>query len=389
MRSSLGRPVPASRRGAPAPLRPLAAALAAALAAVCLAAALVACAPAPAPRRLDPGSFTALEVRGPVLKFELVTAFYDLVDMKERKSDWRSPEILRGAGPEGAAYADFLDGAWEALGRDGRAAVAALAKSSPHPWRLLDELAHLPDDADAAEIITAIEAMPTGLFQGGWKKPLALALEKFYAGSFREFYAREAPLVAADARRVGETIAASLPEGVFAFMAKESGVPLDQDRKVAFYYTLQVIGAFGFEAEGIKISTVQRTSRSPEDLYDTAFHEFGHEVFRTFQQNAAFVAAAEKLKADRRFLGEYDSIGRSNYGSWANWCVENLVNGFSYWLGYRKFGAEPEEGNYRYDAPFFAFLKEKGFAPSPGALEKRCIDFLEASAAKAGARAAP
>ncbi|MBL8968151.1 MAG: hypothetical protein JNG85_14185, partial [Spirochaetaceae bacterium] len=341
------------------------------------------------PRRLDPGSFAALEVRGPVLKFELVTAFFDLVDMKERKSAWRSPEKLRRAGPEGAAYADFLDGAWEALGPDGRAAVATLSKSSPHPWRLLDTLARLPDDAEAAEIIAALKALPTGIFAGGWKAPLAFALDKFYAGSFREYYAREAPLVAAEARRVGETMSAGLPEGVLAFMAEEAGVPLDRNRKVAFYYTFQVIGAFGFEAEGIKISTVQRTSRSPEDLYGTAFHEFGHEVFRTFQGKAAFVAAADKLKADKRFLEDYESTGRANYGSWANWCVENLVNGFSYWLGYRKFGAEPEGGNYRHDAAFFAFLKEKGFAPSPGALEKSCIDFLEASAAKAGARAAP
>lgn len=161
---------------------------------------------------------------------------------------------------------------------------------------------------------------------------------------------------------------------ILDFMENESGIKFQNKRKTVYYFTMRPIGAYGFDTDNEKIATIQTTIESYKEILGTPFHEFSHELFKTFTHDSSFVQVTDLMKTDNLFLSKWEDIGKQNY-DWIGWCEENLVEGFSNYLEYRKTGKYSERTSYLYDLNFCEYLIKINFNPEKTSLEKACIDF--------------
>ena len=159
------------------------------------------------------------------------------------------------------------------------------------------------------------------------------------------------------------------------FMERETGIKLKQKPDaLELQQNMRIIGAFGFSRKKDSIYTVQWHS-TPEKIWCAAFHEFGHEFFRTFTGKWTFkYILARKLKKDERLVARYKEDVPY---TWEGWVEENLVEGFARYLNVKKgIAAGPGEGIYIFDRDYAQALLE-GFDPKRTSLEDFTVKFIK------------
>ena len=82
---------------------------------------------------------------------------------------------------------------------------------------------------------------------------------------------------------------------------------------------------------------------------------------------------SNKLKNDTDLVDSYNKYS-SSY-SFEEWCVENLVEGFSKYLDYKYYNMQYDFSNYVYDLKFYNYLKDINFDSLKDNLFETCVKF--------------
>lgn len=243
-------------------------------------------------------------------------------------------------------------------------------RESIHPYNLMSLTAKLNDTVDFETIINTIALASD-------KKKLNKMYKDFYSFMYKkyikDYLLQNVPTFELKARKINEEIKLSSFD-ILDFIENQSGLYFKNRRKISYYFTMRPIGAYGFDTENEKISTIQTSVDNYNRILSTPFHEFSHELFQQFTRDSLFINAAELMKTDTLFTSKWKTIGSHSY-DWIGWCEENLVEGFSKYLEYRKFGVYKKNISYLYDSRFCEYLIEINFNPKEISLEKCCLDF--------------
>lgn len=157
------------------------------------------------------------------------------------------------------------------------------------------------------------------------------------------------------------------------FVEDVSGLQLDKDYKLVFYYSLNPIQSQVFKKNDTIIPIVQLDT-SIEDFVSIALYQYSHCVFDVFKDDKSFLDIYDKLLLDNDFLKQYNTIGKKYY-SFNVWCEENLIAGFSKYLDYRFFQINNNYSSYAYDLDFYNYLRQVNFNPKSKNLKNTCLDF--------------
>lgn len=316
-----------------------------------------------------------LSVRGLVLKFDFTGVPFNMYQTMASKDREMYQAAYKKSAPE---YLAWLQNTYDKLPSDLKTDLAVFFGDENLPHHVIwNSLAPLPDDASPSEIMAKLRTLA---LSDDAKRAAENFLPRFYESYLRDYRASQVTNFERKARALNDEAARKDPD-ILGFMEKVSGIPFKRKSKPRFYYTLQPIGAQGFEYDGLHVSTIQPGITSIDDCLGTAFHEYSHPLLRSFTRTAAFAAAAEKMKKDPTMVDLWEKEMKRNY-DWIGWCEENLVEGFGKFLSWKYSGKLPTRGFYPYDLEFFEYLRRIDFNPSRISLEDASIAFYVEKAAQ-------
>lgn len=257
-------------------------------------------------------------------------------------------------------------------------------KRKVNPWYLVDFVTSLYDEASFDEIMAYYRSISFfgkySFMQGQTKESILKLFPYFYNNFFREYIEKNQSYYIELAQDMNHRIEAD-PFDIITYMQKMSGINFSRKYKAVFYYGYRPIGAFGSVYEDFYISTIPPTVKEYSTLYSVPFHEFSHELFKTFTIATPFTDACKSKLEDKQFYDYWINKGLNNsYGTWSSWCEENLVEGFSKYLYFVRYGYMNQQPTYYYDMEFYEFLKNTDFhirlSNKETTLERACIEFL-------------
>lgn len=239
-----------------------------------------------------------------------------------------------------------------------------------HPWNVLQNTAQLNDSSDFK---TVLKVTVSSSKNKGYKKACKQFYPFIYNSFIKDYLAKNIQRYDLQAQKMNEEIKKD-SFNIFDFMESESGIKFSKKTTPVFYYTMRPIGAMGFDTKDEKISLIQTNIDNYKNLFGSPFHEFSHELFKTFIRDSNFVRVSELMKNDSLFVSKFNIIGKNNY-DWIGWCEENIVEGFSNYLFYKFDGRYPKSGIYAYDLDFSNYLINSNFNSKEISLEQACINF--------------
>jgi hypothetical protein len=313
-------------------------------------------------------------VKAPVLKYSLVDSLYEIYVANELSPEkWKN--YYADADVFSKEHYNWLIETYDKMSENMKESLSFMFERV-HLWKLMNISSKLGDRADIDDVVK--------LYGISWfdlpplvKIKLTKILPEFYEIHFKEYFEVN--------REYFQTLAASLTEkageyeNLFEYMEKVTGIDLPGDYSCMFYFTFRRVGAFGFTYGNIKISTLQRNVNSIDKLFFTPLHEYGHDFFKTFTNEKDFKVLAERLKEnDSEFYKYWNSdAGLKQSYSWADFCEENLVEGFAKFLREKYYGEIEHKKIYYYDLLFYEYLKEIEFNSDEISLKEASFNFYE------------
>lgn len=208
-----------------------------------------------------------------------------------------------------------------------------------HAWNYVDLLLDLPDNSTIDAIIAflmqvpearLVEALGPEAAEHGFRGRLTGFLNRYYRDFLADYLARLAPGSASQAGKMN----ALSDFDVLQFMEQETGIDAwPPERKTVFYLTTAYMGSMGFERDSGSICLLQADVNSLPEILGTAFHEFGHTLFRSYTRSEGFQALADSLLNSPEMARAQVEFSDS-YGPW-EFVEENLVDGCSLYLLFR------------------------------------------------------
>lgn len=316
-----------------------------------------------------------VEVRGLVLKYVLIDTAYELYQVNVEKDQAFSRSSYASISGDAEKHYMWLSSTYNSLTEQNKAYLRDMFESGMHAWGLMNITTQLDDSSNIDEVVNLIISNKEIDRNKKLKEGIMTFLPYFYSNHLKRYVEENRDKFEQYASKVNNQIKEKNPD-VIGFMEKESGIAFKAKYKPVFYYTLRPVGAMGFSYNDLKISTIQRTCDDYTHLLGTPFHEFSHELFKSFIQSRALKKIAGQMKKDEAFLKMWSEGMDKNY-DWVGWCEENLVEGFAKYLEYKYYGIEPVNAIYVYDYGFYKYLKAMGFDGQKDSLKETCISFYK------------
>ncbi|CEN83982.1 Uncharacterised protein [[Clostridium] sordellii] len=312
-----------------------------------------------------------IEVRGITPKISLITTAYDIYRINVLLPGVFNEELYEKPGKDSLDYYNWAGETYTSMNNDMKIKLRNIFKEYGD-WTYIDKTIALDDDASVEEITSAINE---GLsFDENMKSDVELFFNYFYNEYFKDLIHKNKSKINKSVKEANKFIEKNDID-IFLFMEKNSGIEFKKDYKALFYYDISPIGAMGFDIDNYKISTIQPNT-DLKTLLQTPFHEYSHELFRSFTSSKEFSDINNELLKNEELAEGYDLLGKTAY-DWTGWCEENLVNGFAEYLSYKFYGKKSNDSLYTYDLEFCNYLIEKDFNPEKTSLKDISIEFYK------------
>lgn len=208
-----------------------------------------------------------------------------------------------------------------------------------HAWNYVDLLLDLPDNSTIDGVIAflmqvpearLVEALGPEAAEPGFRGRLSGFLARFHNDFFADYSAARVSESAARARKMN-----ALPDfDILQFMEQQTGIdPWPASQRTVFYLTTAYMGSMGFERDNASYCLLQANVATLPEVLGTAFHEYGHMLFRPLMQSEGFetlsarlLTAPELAEAQMEFSDTYSP---------QEFVEENLVDGCSLYLLFR------------------------------------------------------
>lgn len=312
-----------------------------------------------------------IEVRGLTLKISLITVAYDVYRVNFKNTTEFNEELYKNSGKYGLQYYEWLKNTYSTMDSNMKRRLIRIFTNSGS-WSYVTETISLDDDASVEEIVEKLNNQSNLVLGEALKEDIQVFFNYFYKEHLKDFIKENNPSIEKDVKKMNSFLSKKDID-IFKFMEENSGIKFKKDYKALFYYDLAPIGAMVFNHENYKISTIH-PGASKDDLLSTPFHEYSHELFSNFTRKNDFTKIADNLRKDKYLVDSYEKLGKSAY-DWIGWCEENLVEGFSRYLGYKYYGKKININTYAYDLEFYSYLIENNFSPEDVSLEDISIEF--------------
>ncbi|WP_042274561.1 hypothetical protein [Faecalimicrobium dakarense] len=314
-----------------------------------------------------------IEVRGLTLKISLITVAYDVYRVNFKNTTEFNEELYKNGGKYGLQYYEWLKNTYSTMDSNMKRRLIRIFDDYGGP-QYITETISLDDNASVEEIVEKLNSQSNLALGETLKEDIQVFFNYFYKEYLKDLIQENNPSIEKDVKKMNSFLAKKNTD-IFKFMEENSGIKFKKDYKALFYYDLAPIGAMGFEHENYKISTIQ-PGTSTDNLLSTPFHEFSHELFRNFTRKDDFTKIADNLRKDKYLVDSYEKLGKSAY-DWIGWCEENLVQGFTRYLGYKQYGKKINVNTYAYDLEFYNYLIENNFSTEDVSLEDISIEFYK------------
>lgn len=288
--------------------------------------------PAGIPRRI--------EVRPIALKIELFSSLVEVYQANVTHPEiWQDVYVGELSGDaEAVAHYKWLKDTYRTFSPRMREDLRYFFAQA-HAWDFINLFIDLPDsasiDAVIAHVMQSSDARLTqalGAVAGddGFRPRLVSFLSHYHRDHLQDYILRRK----AGSIQRAKKLNAAPDFDILSFMEAETGVKFTPaSRKTLFYLTTAYMGSMGFERTGTFVCLLQANVASLPEMMGTAFHEFGHSLFRSLVQSSDFGTMAGRLMQDPdlasaqlQFSETYDTI---------QFLEENLVDGCSLYLMYR------------------------------------------------------
>lgn len=240
-------------------------------------------------------------------------------------------------------------------------------------WNLMNLITDLNDTANIDEIVLVL--LSSNEIDSSTRKDIQSFFPYFYNSFLKDYLLESSTRIDKLVEKTQSKINSKSID-VFAFMEEKSGCNFKNEYSSELFYTLSPFRASGFTKNNIYVSTLQQNRKDAKEILSTVFHEYSHELFKTFSLDQDFTDISKKLKTNPDFKMTWENGYKNSY-DWRGWCEENLVNGFSAFLTFKYFGSFKWRGNYIYDKEFYKYLKKIDFDPDEISLAKVCRDFMK------------
>lgn len=239
-------------------------------------------------------------------------------------------------------------------------------------WDYINEVIELNDNSSTEEIINEIINSDSLNLDKSLKNDIHLFFDYFSNAYFNSYFNKYQNIYLQKTVKLNNIIS-DKNININKFIESVSGLKLDKNYKLIFYYSLNPIQSQIFKKGNTIIPVVQLDTSIP-DFMSIAFYQYSHCVFDIFKNDDSFLNVYNKLLLDEDFVNKYNKIGKEYY-SFNIWCEENLISGFSKYLDYRFFQVDNNYSSYAYDLDFYNYLRKINFNPKVENLKDVCLDF--------------
>lgn len=316
---------------------------------------------------------SSIEVRGLTLKLSLIRVASDVYSINYGSPDLFTEELYKNQGEYGVYYYEWVKDTYASMDSEMKERLIRIfesPKAYPSPTITIS----LDDDADIKKIIETLLRDDYIKSDEMQKEDIDIFFNYFYEEHLKDFIKENNTEIEKSKDELNSFLSKENID-IFKFMEDESGVKFRKDYKAVFYFDLPPIGAIGFKENNIKISTLQQAA-DKNTLLNTPFHEYSHELFRTFTRKTDFMKLANKLRSNESLNKGFENGVQEQY-DWIGWCEENLVEGFASYLTYKYYGDMSSGSTYAYDLMFCEYLLENNFNPEEKKLKDISIEFYE------------
>lgn len=314
-----------------------------------------------------------IEVKGLTLKISLITVAYDVYRANIGNSTTFNKEFYSKTGNYGLEYYKWLKDTYSSMDSSMKRKLINIFKDHGN-WSYVSETISLDDNASVEEIVERLNSKSNLELSEMQKDNIDIFFKYFYKEHLKELIKENNSNIEKNTKEINSFLENKNID-IFKFMEESSGIKFKKGYKAVFYYDLSPIGAMGFEEGNLKISTILPNT-TKKDLLSTPFHEYSHELFKSFTKGIDFKKMANKLIKDKDLYDTYENIGKDAY-DWVGWCDENLVEGFAKYLEYKYYNNKSEKSLYAYDLKFCNYLIENNFNPENKSLEDISMEFYE------------
>ncbi|HEX2946272.1 MAG TPA: hypothetical protein VHT96_10000 [Clostridia bacterium] len=314
-------------------------------------------------------------IKGLVLKYVLVDSAYEIYQTNILKEKPFSFDSYSRMGEDTKNHFIWMEDTYNSLDADNKAHLKDLFESGIHAWKLMDVTTRLDDSAGVDDIVQKLASSRE--IKGGSKLKAAITdfLPYFYLNYLKAYIEENDDTFNKYIEKLNKQVQEKDAD-IIGFMERNSGIRFKTKYKPEFYYTLRPIGAMGFQYKDRKVSTLQRTCTDYTYLLSAPFHEFSHELFKTFTDANDFLEVTGPLMNNTEFRNVWNNSIKNNY-NWTGWCEENLVEGFAKYLDYKYYSRDDQYSTYFYDLDFCNYLKERKFDGQKESLKEICIEFYK------------
>lgn len=313
------------------------------------------------------------QVKGLTLKLSLIRVASDVYSVNVGYSNLFTKDIYEKQGEYGIYYYEWLKDTYSSMESDMKRRLIRIFENVEAYPNIVNTIS-LDDDVDVKEVVQTLitqEYMKDDEMQ---REDIDIFFNHFYEEYLEDFIKENNKEIEKSKNELNSFLAKENVD-IFEFMEEESGIEFKKDYKAVFYFDLPPIGAMGFDEGDVKISTIS-PGTNKENLLGAPFHEYSHELFRTFTQGDSFAEIADKLRDNKKLIEGFEDGAKNGY-DWVGWCEENLVDGFAKYLEYKYYDKKDSHSTYAYDLMFCEYLIENNFDPKEKSLEDISMEFYE------------
>lgn len=312
-------------------------------------------------------------VKGISLKFSLIQTAYEMYKVNIDDSYNFNKDDYKNSSRQDYKHYKWLLNTYNKMDNDMKNKLSNLFVSHD-AWDYINASIDLDDKSSVDDIITSINSDTYLNLPNHLKSDLDSFLSYFYEEYFKEYIKRKEDIYNKKALELNKKLSKN-EVNVVKFVETISGIDLKENYKSIMYYNFNPFESNSFEYNNLMISTIPLNS-TVFNVVSIPFYKYSRPLFDYIKSDNQFLSITSKLKNDKKLISMYKDLYKTNY-PFEDWCLENLICGFSKYLDYRYYGSTYEYTSYVYDLDFYNYLKDINFNPNKTSLKDVSIDFLE------------
>lgn len=312
-----------------------------------------------------------LDIRGITLKISLIQTAYEIYNVNILNPSIYTEDLYKEFGKDSYIHYKWLKNTYKNMDQKMIKSLENIF-SSKDQSEYINSIIELDDNSDLNTIISNIINNKSLNLTSSLKKDIEIFFNYFYNDYFETYFNESKSKFIKKAKNLNE-ILNDCNVDIKKFIENSSGLTLNTNCRSIFYFSFNPLSSYEFNSGNLIVSTI---GIDIDVLYllNFAFHNYSHLLFSEFAYDDEFSKIYTSIQ-NKNLLK--DSTYYSNNYSFNDWCVENLIEGFSKFLYYNYCKNIYEYNVYEYDLDFYNYLKSINFTPKKISLKNASINFLK------------